>query len=79
MVKIIGKTLFADHGFPYTIDPLMLAKSLTHHLLEQRKARSYPGSGDECVIVNAKNPDVDVLKANEVEDLSRFLSTSSRD
>jgi hypothetical protein len=72
MAQIVGKTLVAKRPFHCEIEPWMLTKSLSHHFLEQRSKRRYPGFEDQIVLVNAKNPDVDFIRGRDMESLSRF-------
>ena len=71
MVKVVGKTLVADKPFDFSLEPRMLERSLTHHFLEQRSKRRYPGSLDQTVLVNARSPDKDCTIGRDIEDNSR--------
>jgi hypothetical protein len=49
----------------------MLKKSLSNHFFGQRLKKSFPGTENETVIVNARNPDQDVMRGNDLEIKSR--------
>jgi hypothetical protein len=48
---------------------------LSNHFFGQRLKKSFPGTENETVIVNARNPDQDVMLGNDLEIKSRSFSS----
>ena len=76
MVTIVNKTLVNNNSpFVFNLEPWMLKKSLSNHFFGQRLKKSFPGTENETVIVNARNPDQDVMRGNDLEIKSRSFSS----
>ena len=73
MVKIVNKTLVCEKAYNFEADPSVLTKSLAQHFFEQRLVRSLPGYEDEAKVVNARNPDRDLLCGHQLEGFSRYV------
>ena len=71
MVKIVGRTLMPDKDFQFELEPSMMKKSLSHHFFEQRQERSYSGCESQALLLNARNPQDDVIYGPELELRSR--------